>query len=335
MNADARRIAVVSPPQSAGSPSAAVLQGLLERGWDAQLLSGAAVSRDLGRIDPQIVHFLGADHARSLLDAVSPLEARTAVSFGAQDNVAGLDVPDYYRPLWERADALHFPDEAVLRRALGRGFPARTPQAVFPPYVDVDAFEPNGRNAGRRGEPGAPPLRVLIAGPLEWTGGCEHGLQALALARAAGTPCDCRVVGDGAHRSALLFARHQLGLADEVTFEDPAPTETLREHMLWADVLLAATVIDGLPANVVEACAMELSVLMSDPGPLGALELDDSVATTVPRRDPRALAEALATLGRDPERRSRMGAAARRWALGHFRLQDHLDRLDDLYRRAL
>ncbi|MEK6278397.1 MAG: hypothetical protein AABM29_10340, partial [Actinomycetota bacterium] len=68
---------------------------------------------------------------------------------------------------------------------------------------------------------------------------------------------------------------------------------------------------------------------------LGELALGESVAMIVPRRDPDALAEALATVAADAGRRARMGAAARTWALERFPVQDHLDRLAGLYRRTL
>jgi colanic acid/amylovoran biosynthesis glycosyltransferase len=333
MTADATRIAIVSPSGAEpGCEGANVLPGLRERGWDPRLVSGAPDGGDLRGV--RIAHFLSAHHARSLLDVVSTSGVRAAVTVSAHDaSVAGIEVPDYYGPLWERADAVHFPDEAVLSRALRRGCPPAKPRAVIPPLVDLRLFLSNGRPPAD--ESGGRPLRVLCAGPLEWTGGYEHGLQAVAQARERGLSCECRVVGDGAHVSALLFARHQLGLSASVTFAEPAGPEALREHMRWADAFLAPTVIDGLPAHTIEACAMELCVVMSNPGPLGELMPDWSVVSTVPRREPAALAEALAALAADPQRRERMGAAARRWALERFRMEDHLDRLDELYRRVL
>jgi glycosyltransferase involved in cell wall biosynthesis len=363
----AARITLVSPiERDSGRALATVVLGLLERGWDAHLVLddgargrrarppaaevlalrrrlhfAARTSRRLRRrrgsealvraLDPQVVHFLRANHARSFVGVTSEVASKVAVTFSAVDaNVEGLEAPDYYRPLWKRADVLHFPDAAVLSRALRRGLPAEKPRAVIPPFVDPRSFHPDG------GRPrAARPLRVLCAGPLEWAGGYEHGLQALALASKRGAACECRVVGDGPHLLALLFARRQLGLGEIVRFEATDTPEALRKHMSWADVFLAPTVIDGLPDHVIEASAMALCIVMSDPGPVGELELDESVAIAVPRRDPGALAGALAKLAADPARRARMGSAARRWALERFPVQDHLDRLDELYRRTL
>ena len=344
---------------------ATMVFGLLKRGWDAHLVlddgspsRGAQLSavdpvakarrlhvgtsapgrlrrsRDSGallrRLDPQVVHFLRADHARSWVDFDPAAASKMVATFSAADaSVAGLEVPDYYRPLWQRADLLHFPDSAVLSGALRRGLPPDKPREVIPPIVDLGAFHPNGQRP-----PAARPLRVLCAGPLEWAAGYEHGLQALALAAERRVECECRVVGDGAHLSALLFARYQLGLDGVVSFEGAASHEALAEQIAWADVFLAPTVVDGLPAHVIEAAAAALCLVLATPGPLGELELGESVAITVPRRDPGALAEALAEVAADPARRMRMGSAARRWALERFPVDAHLDRLDELYRRT-
>ncbi len=44
---------------------------------------------------------------------------------------------------------------------------------------------------------------------------------------------------------------------------------------------------------------------------------DPDRAVAVPVQDPRALASAISALLRDPARRTRIAAAARRWALAH------------------
>lgn len=365
---DAARIVLVAPPApDPGREVATMVSGLLERGWDAHLvldrdapgprggpaaldsLSRRRVHRGLqapprlGRrrdsvavargLDPQIVHFLSADHARWLLVAsdAALMGSKLVASFSAADaSVAGLEEPDHYRPLWERVDLLHFPDGAVLSRVERRGLPPELPLASIPPLIDPRAYQPNGRvPAATR------PLRVLCAGPLRWSAGYEHGLQALSLAAERGIGLECRVMGDGPHLSALRFARHQLGLDETVRFEDAGTPEELREQLAWADVFLAPTVIDGLPEHVIEAAATELCLVLAEPGPLGELALDQSAAITVPRRDPAALADALAGVAAAPELRARMGPAARTWALERFPLGEHLDRLDEAYRRTL
>jgi phosphatidylinositol alpha-1,6-mannosyltransferase len=64
-------------------------------------------------------------------------------------------------------------------------------------------------------------------------------------------------------------------------------------------------------------------------------ELVGSGGGVVAENNPRAFADALATLLTDPDRAARMGAAGRAWALRHF---DHADTISDyeaLYRACL
>jgi colanic acid/amylovoran biosynthesis glycosyltransferase len=361
----ARRIALVAPLEPYVGPELATLVfGLVERGWDAHLVLETPTPREKTRItaidsvakagrlhlskpvqgrprrgssaarlrslDPQLVHFLSAEHGLGLSSIAPGATSKLVATVSAADaNVAGLEIRDYYLPLWQRADLLHFPDDAVLSRAARRGLPPDKPRAVIPPLVDPGSYHPNGRQPDATRS-----LRVVCAGALEWRGGYEHGLHALALAVERGVACQCRVVGDGPHQTALVFARQQLGLDEIVTFE-PASPQALNEHLAWAEVFLAPTVVDGLPDRLIEAAAMELCLVLADPGPLGELEPGEPVAITVPRRDPDALADALARVAADPARRARMGSAARAWALEHFPVDEHLDRMDDLYRQTL
>ena len=327
------RVAFVPGAQAqGGAPADALVHGLAERGWDPHVVTPGAPAARRRLRGADIVHFLGAAAARDGV-AAETNGARAVASFSAIDaSVTGLQTSGYYQPLWRRAAALLFPDEAVLASALERGCPPDKPRAVIPPLVDMAAFEPNGGSPPAPAGDGARPLRVLCAGPLEWSGGYEDGLHALALARERGVATECRVVGSGSHRPALLFARHQLGLAGSVAFEEGA---ALREHLEWADVFLAPTLINGLPEHVVEACAMRLCVVVADPGPLGAVRLDPPAAITVPRRDPHAVADALVRLGADLGLRRALGAEASRWARERFAPDDHLDRLDGLYRSVL
>ena len=55
----------------------------------------------------------------------------------------------------------------------------------------------------------------------------------------------------------------------------------------------------------------------------------------VPRRNPRAIAEALATLARDPDLRWRMGEAGRALPDRYPTLEDHAGLLEQLYLRVL
>jgi colanic acid/amylovoran biosynthesis glycosyltransferase len=215
---------------------------------------------------------------------------REAVSDGVEGFVVPLRDPD------AAADAL----EAVWRdrpraRAMGAAGRRRV-VAEFTLQRQLDRFAELYRRvavAGRR-EPSrpsplrppapagqaAPDLRVLSVADLTWRAGLDHALHAVRLAADRGVACEHRIVGEGPYLDALRFARHQLELEGRAAFVSPGE-RSLDAHLDWADVLLDATLTGPPSPALAEAQARGLAVVST---------------ATLPRRDPRALAEALTAL---------------------------------------
>jgi glycosyltransferase involved in cell wall biosynthesis len=136
------------------------------------------------------------------------------------------------------------------------------------------------------------PLRVLSAGPVTWQQGFEHSVHAVRLALDLGVECEYRIAGEGDHLVAVAFARHQLRLSDHVELLPSDGSAGLLEELRMADVFVDPAVTDDVPTEPVVA-ARKLGVpVVATPRP----GLPPDIAVTVPRRDPRAIAEALATL---------------------------------------
>ncbi len=236
------------------------------------------------------------------------------VSLGPQHVcVTGIGEEDYFGPLWTKAAAVHFPDRAVEARALRRGMPEEMERAVIAPGVLMDHVPRVPQNGH---------LRALSIDDLSWTQGLEHSIQAVSLV----PDCVYRIAGDGAHLSALAFARHQLGVTDRVQLDSSGNPPSL---LAAADVLVSAQVIDGLNPSVPLALAAGVPVVMTQPGE--AESLPDAAAVVVPRRDPQAMAAALRELAADPARRASMAEAGKRLAAERFDPERELDELEALY----
>ncbi|MBW3573510.1 MAG: glycosyltransferase family 4 protein [Actinobacteria bacterium] len=134
--------------------------------------------------------------------------------------------------------------------------------------------------------------------------------------------------GDAVPTSALEVAR-----ADGVHFLG------LRRDMvdLYAamDLFVLASHREGFPRSAMEAAAMGLPVVATDIR--GCRQVVDHGATglLVPPRDPAALADAVADLVADPDRRSTMGAAGREKARAAFDQQTVIDTTLGVYGRLL
>jgi colanic acid/amylovoran biosynthesis glycosyltransferase len=228
------------------------------------------------------------------------------------------------RRLWDAADLLLFADAPMLERAVASGCPPGKAEVLGPPLIELASTAPGNDRA--RG-----PRHIVSSGPLIWEQGFEHSVHAVRLLLDMGIDCDYRIVGRGDHLDAVAFARHQLRLADRVELVSPDDGVSLVDEVRAADVFVDASVADTTsPTPLRTAQALGIPFVAT---PRDGLPADAGI--TVPRRNARAIAEGLARFAGDSGLRARMGEAGRARADRHPTLEEHLHRLQELYRRAL
>ncbi|MFE3324847.1 DUF3492 domain-containing protein [Streptomyces sp. NPDC059176] len=94
-------------------------------------------------------------------------------------------------------------------------------------------------------------------------------------------------------------------------------------------VVVLSSVVEGFPISLVEAMFCGRATVSTDVG--AVVEVIGGTGLVVPPRNPRALADACLALLRDPERRGRLGAAARARALELFTVEQNLAAFRDIY----
>lgn len=320
------------------------LRHLVDSGWDARIFcKGEAWARDpalsdaalrdrievaagtrpnsnpfgsrLRRLAPDLVHFHSGWIAWRGIRRGRLRDPRMVVSL--RDDGMDLDVPGLDL-LWERADLILFRSKSALERAVDRGCPPERAEILPPPTSDIDWKAPRLTSNGV--------LRIVSAGQLSWEQGYEHSIHAVKLLVEMGVPCEYRIIGDGEHAAAVAFARHQLGLAGrvQVLADDSAEAGS-------ADVFVDPAVADiAAPSALPAAQAQGIPYVATSRGS----SLPAAGGLVVPKRDPEALAEALARLARDPDLRARMGREGRRHARCTT-IADHAAQVERLYRRTL
>ena len=180
------------------------------------------------------------------------------------------------------------------------------------------------------------PLRLLSVGRLHWKKGHE-----LALGRG----------GDGSqprHRAGLPDrGRGRAPRADRVRDQRPRPRRlraAARAHSTprpcassWRGPTCCVhpSLTEAFGVAVAEAQAMGLPVVCSDVGGLPENIEHGVTGLAVPRRDPAALADAIARLATDHGLRHDMGLSARHRAETELDHQRQLDRFEQLYRELL
>lgn len=117
------------------------------------------------------------------------------------------------------------------------------------------------------------------------------------------------IIGEGELQPALEAQARRLGVADRVVF-----TGFVREvpqALAALDLVVFPSLWEGTPLTAFEALAAGKAIVSTDADGLKDILTDGRDARLVPRRDARALADAIIALARDPDARARLGAAAR------------------------
>jgi glycosyltransferase involved in cell wall biosynthesis len=141
------------------------------------------------------------------------------------------------------------------------------------------------------------------------------------------------LVGGGMEESRIRRLVADTGLHDRVIF-----TGFLGNPMrVYAalDLYVATSLKEGLPLAPLEAMTAALPIVATDvPGHRDVVQPGVTGLLVRPEDGP-ALAEAIASLAADPDRRRRMGQAGRARVVEHFAIQTTVARTADVYRRAV
>lgn len=316
------------------------LLAVLRAGWAARRASpreALAVMTDAMAVlaaGPDVLHFEWESAAVRSLPLIKTGVCPVVVSVrGSGVNVhphAGqADLAAEYPEVFARAAAVHCVSEAAREEA-GRYGLDRAKARVIHPAVDTEYFHP--RPAA---EPATDCLRVVSVGRLDWVKGYDYALRAVASLAGDGVPVAYEIVGGepesaARDRDRLMYLIHKLGLEERVTLLGDVPPAAVRDRLWASDVLLQASLSEGLPNTVLEAMACGLPVVVTDCGGLREA-VDDGVEGLVcPRRSPRALADALGSL-RDRALARRMGEAGRTRVCAEFMLERQLESFRRLY----
>lgn len=178
--------------------------------------------------------------------------------------------------------------------------------------------------AGVESSASARPARITCVSRLEPKKGLLYLVEAVGLLRDEGHDVELHFVGEAdtgssssrEYRRRLEARCAELGLGDAVVFEGRLPQSAIVPLLHRSDLFVAPFVEldsgdkDGIPTALLEAMATGRAVVATDAGSIPEVIDDGRDGLLVEQRHPQALAGAIRTLLRDPERRARLGAAA-------------------------
>ncbi|MFH8978523.1 DUF3492 domain-containing protein [Streptomyces sp. NPDC017890] len=197
----------------------------------------------------------------------------------------------------------------------------------------------------------ADPDTLVWVGRVEPTKDLVTLLHAFAEIREEQPGARLRIVGAPAGPEGAAYLAHCKGLAahlfpDEadgphavgrnpVSFEETGGPELPSRADAYAAgaLVVLSSVVEGFPTGLVEAMFCGRATVSTDVG--AVVEAIGGTGLVVPPRNPRALAEACVALLRDPERRERLGAAARARALELFTVEQNVAAFHGIYLEIL
>ncbi|MFI7409093.1 DUF3492 domain-containing protein [Streptomyces sp. NPDC049627] len=238
--------------------------------------------------------------------------------------------------------ALITPGNGHARRWQERCGAERGKLRTVHPGMDASPFAEVGESPE-----GADPDTLVWVGRVEPAKDLVSLLHAFAEVRKEEPKTRLRIVGTPSGAEGAAYLGHCKVLAaqlfpDEaegphtvgdnpVSFEEIGGPEipSLADAYASGAVTVLSSVVEGFPTGLVEAMLCGRATVSTDVG--AVVEVIGGTGLVVPPRNPRALAEACVALLRDPERRDRLGAAARARALELFTVEQNVAAFHGIY----
>jgi glycosyltransferase involved in cell wall biosynthesis len=239
-----------------------------------------------------------------------------------------------------RTAAVTAPSGDLLERARRLGAPGL--RELIPYGADARSLEADPREVERlRGRLGLGPADVVVAGlgrliPVK---GFEYLLEAHAKARIARPELRLVLVGDGDLREELRARARALGVADSLILAGMVDRGAIPAYLGVADIVVVPSVryggyVDGLPNVALEAMAAGKPLVATRVGGLPELVRHGETGLLVDEKDSDALADAIVTLARDGDMRTRMGDSSRRLVRETMSWDSVAERYEAVYERV-
>ena len=243
---------------------------------------------------------------------VHDIQSGLAQSLGlAQSGLVTRLIKAVERFCLNRADQLVVLSEQM--RSVLRELGIARPIAVVPIWVDTARLQPLPRPPGL-------PLTVLYSGNFGRKQGLDQVLDCAEILKAALPKAQVVLRGGGSMEEELRSQAERRGLTN-LRFEPLLPLDRLGEALAAADLLVVPQEPSAsdfaVPSKIytIMAAGRPIVATAREGSPLWKLAEASGAIRCAPPRDPAGFAAAVLELLRDPERRARMGAAARRFAV--------------------
>ncbi|MEE9552884.1 MAG: glycosyltransferase [candidate division Zixibacteria bacterium] len=141
------------------------------------------------------------------------------------------------------------------------------------------------------------------------------------------------IAGKGKYKEEYVRMVDELRISDLVKFEGFIDHKKLQDYFSRIDIFAMPSISDGESFGVaaIEASSTGLPVVVSEVGGVPEVVVDGKTGFLVQRKNVSELAKALEKLINDPNLRSKMGKAGRKFVENNYKWEDNLHAMQDLY----
>ena len=251
------------------------------------------------------------------------------------DHVGSLNVLARYERLNLKAAAYIFVVSEVVRQDLLRAGVDDDKIVVNPNGVDVERFRPGIGGERVRQEFGIAPDETLVG--FVGTFGPWHGVETLATAITLipqNEPVRFLLIGSGALSATVEEILRAGGAEQRAIIAGSVPHERVATLLDACDVLVSPHIplqdgseFFGSPTKLFEYMAMGKAIIASRLGQIADALTDETSALLVEPGNVQHLTQALLRLGKSPDLRQRLGAAARIEAIRNYTWTHNAERV--------
>jgi colanic acid/amylovoran biosynthesis glycosyltransferase len=243
-----------------------------------------AVLSNFLKLETDWVHFAFATMAIERAFIGKVLGAQVGISFRGYDlSVYPLLNKGCYDNAWPFINKVHSISNYLLQQAYRMGLPTSVKNEVIKPATH---FSRAIELSERKGE--TKKLSIVTVARLHWIKGIEDTLKALSQ---VSSDFNYTVIGDGLELERLIFASHQLGIAEKVSFVGKLNHLDVLERLKQCDLYIQYSHDEGFCNAALEAKSLGLPCIISNAP--GLVENVGEYGLVVSKRNPSALSDAL------------------------------------------
>lgn len=157
-------------------------------------------------------------------------------------------------------------------------------------------------------------FNIISVGSLFECKGFEYLIEACQILAEENFNFHCRIVGGGYLEGKLKKMMVDAGLEDRITFTGYQSQDAMADHYRWADFFILPAVLKihwGIPNVLLESLAVGVPVACTPLPSLPELIQDPSCGFVIPEKDPRAIADLVRKISRNPALMARYGQVGR------------------------